>query len=231
MARWIETLSEFEITIQHRPGRVHSNADDLSRQHSKQCWGKIRIEPFVDELQRDNECIEPLGMHALQLLPELSEDEISDLQQEDSIISLLKSWFDLEYEPSLNELRQLSPDGRKLWSLRSSLTVDNRILVRKTEENSQLIVPNALKRRLFDQAHVGPSSAYLGFGRTVAQLRDSYYWPGMSKDVQAWCNACDVCARSRSPPPRARARPAIRSLTPDAARTIVQAFIACRLDW
>ena len=26
-------------------------------------------------------------------------------------------------------------------------------------------------------------------------------------------------------------RPAIRSLTPDAARTIVQAFIACRLDW
>ena len=27
LARWIETLSEFEITIQHRPGRVHSNAD------------------------------------------------------------------------------------------------------------------------------------------------------------------------------------------------------------
>ena len=26
-------------------------------------------------------------------------------------------------------------------------------------------------------------------------------------------------------------RPAIRSLTPDTARTIVQAFIACRLDW
>ena len=26
-------------------------------------------------------------------------------------------------------------------------------------------------------------------------------------------------------------RPAIRSLTPHAARTIVQAFIACRLDW
>jgi len=26
-------------------------------------------------------------------------------------------------------------------------------------------------------------------------------------------------------------RPAIRSLTPDAARTILQAFIACRLDW
>jgi len=87
LARWIETLSEFEMTIQHRPGRVHSNADKLSRQHCKQCWGKIPKEPWVDELQRANECIEPLGLHALQLFPELSDDEINDLQQADSVIS------------------------------------------------------------------------------------------------------------------------------------------------
>jgi len=77
-------------------------------------------------------------------------------------------------------------------------------LVRKTYKKSQLIVPNALKRRLFDQAHADPLAAHLGSDRTLAQLRDSYYWPGMSKDIQAWCNACDVCARSRGPPPRAR---------------------------
>ena len=54
-----------------------------------------------------------------------------------------------------------------------------------------------------DQAHAGLLAAHLGSERTLAQLKDSYYWPGMSKDVQAWCNACDVCARSRGPPPRA----------------------------
>ena len=74
----------------------------------------------MDELQQANECIEPLGLHALQLLPELSADEINDLQQEDSVISLLRSWLDLEYEPSLDELRQQPPDGRKLWSLSRS---------------------------------------------------------------------------------------------------------------
>ena len=63
----------------------------------------------MDELQRADECIEPLGLHALQLLPELSDDEINDLQQADSVISLLRSWLDLEYEPSLDELRQLPP--------------------------------------------------------------------------------------------------------------------------
>jgi len=150
----------------------------------------------VDELQRANECIEPLGLHALQLLPELSDDEISDLQHADSVISLLKSWLDLEYEPSLDELRQLPPDGRTIWSLRSSLTVLNQVLIREIDGKSQLIVPNALKLRLFDQAHAGPLAAHLGSEGTLAQLKDSYYWPGMSKDVQTWCNACDVCARS-----------------------------------
>jgi len=101
-------------------------------------------------LQRANECADPLGLHALQLLPELSDDAVNDLQQEDSVVSLLRSWLDLDYEPSLDELRQLPPDGRKLWSFRSSLAVVNQVLVRKSDGNYQLIVPNALKRRLFD---------------------------------------------------------------------------------
>ena len=29
--RWLDLLGEFDITIQHRPGRVHSNSDALSR--------------------------------------------------------------------------------------------------------------------------------------------------------------------------------------------------------
>ena len=56
LARWNETLAEFEITIQHRPGRIHSNADGLSRQNCKQCWGRVTEEPWVDELQRADEC-------------------------------------------------------------------------------------------------------------------------------------------------------------------------------
>lgn len=27
LARWIETLAEFDYVIEHRPGRVHCNAD------------------------------------------------------------------------------------------------------------------------------------------------------------------------------------------------------------
>ena len=97
LATWIETLSEFQITIQHRPRRVHSNAYGLSRQNCKKCWGRVVKEPWVDELERANEYAGPLGLHTLQLLPEQSDETVCDLQQEDPILGLLRSWLDLVY--------------------------------------------------------------------------------------------------------------------------------------
>ena len=43
VARWLETLAEFEFQMEHRPGRQHGNADGLSRQCA-QCKQCIRIE-------------------------------------------------------------------------------------------------------------------------------------------------------------------------------------------
>jgi len=68
-----------------------------------------------------------------------------------------------------------------------------------------MLVPDVLKRRLFDYVHSGPLAAHLGTDRTLAQLRANYYWPGMAKDVQSWCSSSDVCARSKGAPPRAHA--------------------------
>jgi len=146
----------------------------------------VTKEPWVDELERANDCADPLGLHTLQLLPELSDETVRELQEKDSVICLVRSWLALDYEPTIDDLRQLPPESRKLWSLHSSLSLVNEVLIRKRDNNYQLIVPDVLKRRLFDQAHAGPLAAHLGFERTLAQLRNSYYWSGMSKDVQAW---------------------------------------------
>ena len=40
-------------------------------------------------------------MHTLQLLPELSDDVVSDLQLADPVLSVIRSWFDLAYEPTM----------------------------------------------------------------------------------------------------------------------------------
>ena len=37
LARWLETLSSYSMKIEHRPGRLHRNADGLSLIPCKQC--------------------------------------------------------------------------------------------------------------------------------------------------------------------------------------------------
>jgi len=51
MACWIETLAEFDIEIEHRPGLAHYNVDGVSRPFCKQCEGKVPKTKWIDELQ------------------------------------------------------------------------------------------------------------------------------------------------------------------------------------
>ena len=44
LARWIEVLSGYSLTIQHRAGRHHGNADGLSRKHCNQCGREDEVE-------------------------------------------------------------------------------------------------------------------------------------------------------------------------------------------
>jgi len=65
LARWIETLAEFDFEIEHRAGHLHSNADAISRQNCKQCWGKIASDNWIDECERADELVEPLSLDTI----------------------------------------------------------------------------------------------------------------------------------------------------------------------
>ena len=56
VARWLEVLSEFHYSIEHRPGRLHGNADGLSRRANSPCKQYQNIEqrdggPTMAEVQ------------------------------------------------------------------------------------------------------------------------------------------------------------------------------------
>ena len=59
LARWIETLAEFDYTVEHMPGRLHSNADGLSRPFCKQCYDRPTHIPWVDEMERADAAVSP----------------------------------------------------------------------------------------------------------------------------------------------------------------------------
>jgi len=125
LARWVETLAEFDLEIEHRPGRLHSDVDGMSRQYCKQCGAKSTKTKWFDELDRANELVEPLGAHtvtqipqvnAITMVPKFSDTEIAELQAEDPDIGPVFHWLISKHHPPDELVRSMSLETRNLWS-------------------------------------------------------------------------------------------------------------------
>ena len=148
LARWIETLAEFDYEIEHRPWRLHCNADGVSRPICKQCWGKSFTTPWIDEFERADELIAPL--ETLTLEPELSIDEVKSLQSDDPAIASILDLLAQDISPDKNQLRSLPLETRNLWSQRPLIRCQDGILVREIENCTQLVVPFTVHSFTFD---------------------------------------------------------------------------------
>ena len=199
MARGIETLAEFDIQIEHRPGRLHSNADALSRHSCKQCFDKQLPTVWIDECQRAEEILEPLTVRAFRLLPELTTDHIALMQGEDSEIGPAYTVLAENSDPSPDEIRAFPRESKMLLSGRPDVQLQDDVLVRRTDDRLQLVVPVQLRERLFNLTHASPSAAHLGAVRTIMQLKAHYYGVGLNTDVHEWCRQCAQCARAMEP--------------------------------
>ena len=72
-------------------------------------------------------------------------------------------------------------------------------------ERHQLIVPRSLRDEILEELHAGVVGGHIGEEKTMAHLRERFYWPGQWNDVQNWCNTCSTCAIRKTPGPKRRA--------------------------
>jgi len=122
------------------------------------------------------------------------------LQAEDNDIAPVTWWLNEDLSPTANELRVYPLSVRNLWAQRADLQFHDDLLVRVLSDRSQLVVPQSLRKALFDHVHSGPLSAHLNPERTLLQLKQCYYCPAMRKDIESWYQQCFDCARSCSSP-------------------------------
>ena len=77
--------------------------------------------------------------------------------------------------------------------------------MRQYEDNSgkrkwsQLVLPRSLQEEVLKELHSGVVSGHLGEQKMVQQLRERFYWPGMTDDVKNWCQTCVTRATKKSP--------------------------------
>ena len=88
---------------------------------------------------------------------------------------------------------------RQLWS---QLHILEGVLYRVRKdvgdtEESVLVVPASCREDILRMSHDDPCSGHMGISRTLQRIKNKYYWPGWSQDVEKWVQACDKCSQRK----------------------------------
>ena len=215
LARWIERLAIFDYVVTHRPGKLHSNADALSRlldeNHSADtCTSTSSNTVNLVSTQCVGDSSQTLPVNSTWCEP-FSLAELSAAQTDDSDISTIIGWQQaLLDRPARSDvaMRGVSVRLLRLWSQWKRLVLIDNVLYRKYSFDEpgkspilQLVVPQSLEDVVMKAVHSDASGGHLGVERSLDKLRKRYYWPFMTASVTNFCNSCDVCARRKSPVP------------------------------
>ena len=85
------------------------------------------------------------------------------------------------------------------------------------------MVPKELRAKILSAAHDKPFSGHMGTRRTLYRLTQSFYWPGVSRDVTKYCKSCEVCLKTK---PKGKTPKAPLQISPVFDRP----FFKCAID-
>ena len=205
VARWLEKLSEYQMCVEHRPGKKHGNADALSRSKCRQCGHSFKPnKPSVNALTEN--------LEASNWAPTWSLEELRAEQNKDCDLHTVISWLTSDLVPP-DFPKQSSYTVQTLWNQRNSLVLDQGVLFRQWEDipngghqpTLQLLVPCKLIPSILEALHDHAMAGHLGIAKTLKKIQQRFYWPGQRRMVEDWCKACKACATRKSQPKRRRA--------------------------
>jgi hypothetical protein len=158
VARWIQVIDSYDFTIEHRPGRLHGNADALSRGPCGQCGGphagcitRKSYNPSNEKCMSISECdnthditqgavckVNTRGQQVRCDSPNswigdcvLDLRTIVDAQSADPAVCDAIEWLRGDRKPSWHEVALAGIDVKFLWSQFSSLRFENGVLFRE----------------------------------------------------------------------------------------------------
>ena len=188
-ARWSEYLSQFNLVIHFRPGRLGAKPDTLTRRwdvYPKEGEnGFARVNPqnlrpvFTTEQLNSS-------LHATYLqLPVLRASVLMDVERlHADILSALSS------DPTAQTHLSDSLNPRWTTDVNGFLHLDGRIYVPEADD---------LHLCVLRYKHDHPLSGHFGQSCTLELVCHDYTWPGVRKYVKDYVKSCTTCARAKTP--------------------------------
>ncbi|KAJ8364452.1 hypothetical protein SKAU_G00132830 [Synaphobranchus kaupii] len=172
IARWSARLLSFHYSIEYKPGRENVTADCLSR---------LPLPVTDPHEEPDIEMIAMVSADFAAVTAEQYQSAYSScpvLKQVETFIA--KGW------PRTS--KGLDPAIVPYFRIRNELVVQDGYIIRGTHH---VTVPTALQPRLIQLAH----DTHQGIVRTKQRLRDMYWWPRMTTQVETAIKSCVTCSQ------------------------------------
>lgn len=64
---------------------------------------------------------------------------------------------------------------------------------RSSDAQWKLCVPTPLRQQVITIYHNEPIAGHLAIAKTIAQITEGYYWPGMFRDIVRHVRNCENC--------------------------------------
>ena len=141
----------------------------------------------------------------------LTPENLGVEQNNQTEIQLIKQWKSAGQRPDWSEIAQYGPELKAYWLAWDSLLIIDEVLYKKKESEKlhsskpKIILPTALRKKCFALLHETVTAGHLGSQKTLAKVKERFYWYNYRKDVEYWCRTCDICASRKQPHRRAKA--------------------------
>ena len=168
ITRWMLFLQQFDMVIEHISGKENLIADTLSR---------------------SPEGIDQLQLRVKEFLINAIETNVSGPIE--------------EYLPKLKHLQRRDPHIKKIINKIHSrpgecgYEIKDGVVVRKTSNFFQFVVPRKLECLLTDQYH--KDLGHFGPRKTYSAIRRFLYWPKMRTQITKRVQGCDICQKAKVP--------------------------------
>uniref|UniRef100_A0A0G4FPU1 Reverse transcriptase domain-containing protein n=1 Tax=Chromera velia CCMP2878 TaxID=1169474 RepID=A0A0G4FPU1_9ALVE len=206
LQRWATELADYDLNIQHIPGRLHSEADALSRLRQKvpnsstapcKAEGTVHAAPVEPVDTNKTEETDHRGDREGNVQEEREPSEqgegfLEDLQKHsggDAYIGLRIRYL------KTGGLPQSDRVSRTILLSADRFRTENGILYCMEGDREQLMVPAALRDRMIASNHDHALFGHLRTRHTLHRVKESFWWPSMANDVKDWCETCGPCQR------------------------------------
>ena len=167
LGRWMLEMAEHQYDIVHKSGSLHVDADALSRcplqAGSEDPAMNVFVMVAMDEVDLwDAECFK-----AEQAKGEHTEKILKELKDPKCRVVIAECYSIV--------------NGLLYFLIRDDDI--NQLLV--------LLVPLALQAQIMRVGHDSDVNCHLGFAKTLARIRRTFYWSMMVEDIKQYCKMCD----------------------------------------